>query len=68
VKPTEQIARSAYETLTTSDQEVARAWRRLGNDWFTSMVNGGVPLSSRRPRVYPSQAQRTEPRACNAHG
>jgi hypothetical protein len=64
---TEQIARETYHQLDPCDKRVVRAWRNLGNDWVTSIVNSGAPLTSHRTRTYPDQAQRTELRAYN-HG
>lgn len=58
MKSSEQIARSAYEKLSVKDRWVVMAWRELGNDWATSMLNSGA-LSTGRC-VHPAEAARVQ--------
>ncbi|MGH3811235.1 MAG: hypothetical protein ACRDUV_02110 [Pseudonocardiaceae bacterium] len=59
MKSTEQIARSIYEALPTRDKRVVLAWRQLGNDWCTSVLNSGVMRASGQ-RTTPHDAARQD--------
>jgi hypothetical protein len=48
VKSSEQAARRIYEGLSAADQQLVLAWRQLGNDWCTSVLNSGVMTRGRR--------------------
>jgi hypothetical protein len=59
VKSTEQIARSIYEALPARDKKNVLAWRELGNDWCTSVLNSGVMRASGQ-RTTPHDAARQD--------
>lgn len=44
----EQIAWRMYRDLPAADRRVVDAWRELGNDWVTSLLNARVLTSGRR--------------------
>lgn len=54
MRSSEQIAKAAYEKLAARDKRAVLAWRELGNDWFTSVVNSGVLSDGRR--ISPGEA------------
>lgn len=60
MRSTEQTAKAAYDKLAPRDKRVVLAWRELGNDWFTSVVNSGVLSDGRRVR--PDEAARAQDR------
>jgi hypothetical protein len=55
----EQLAWDTYARLNVSDRELVDAWRAIGNDWVTSLLNSGVMRSSGR-RTHPQDAAAQE--------
>jgi hypothetical protein len=57
----EQLSFAMVGELDARDRRLVLAWRDLGNDWMTSLLNSGV-LRSHGPRVHPTEAAVTEMR------
>jgi hypothetical protein len=51
----EQVAWQLYGQLLAPDRHLVDAWRSLGNDWTTSLLNSGVLRRGGR-RVHPNDA------------
>jgi hypothetical protein len=51
----EQTAFAMFGELDARDRRLVQAWRGIGCDWVTSLLNSGV-LRRHGPRVHPTEA------------
>jgi len=58
VATSEEIAFRFYSELSRSDRRLVDAWRALGNDYCTALLNSGVLSTTRRS--HPANRERTD--------